>query len=188
MKLKIILAVLALVFLVGAVYSFVQLKNKQSENQELRNRLDQAVAESLRVQSNDQAQPTDSQATNSPAAAPSLNQKNGTTQFPSDIVSKNKSDYKTVKLANGEIYYGIITNYSAGVVTLNDIFYTQGFVNFSDTTANQSQISLVKRGQELDGAKDPMLIKDSSIVSIETLSQSSKVWQAIEEYNKHPAN
>jgi hypothetical protein len=89
--------------------------------------------------------------------------------------------YQAVFLDNEQVYFGKITNISDKIVVLENIFYLQN--NSSKTTGdNQSDIKLIKLGNELHGPEDSMQINRDHILFTETLRGDSKVVKAIQEY------
>jgi len=189
MKAKVIIIVLALVLLgvSGFLWFKIDGKNTQIEllNSKLegvQNKLDQAQREKTKLEDTYKKQIDDLKAQGEIAQT----QIEAKLKFSSEIISRGPADYKTVKLTNGETYYGVIKNYSGGVVTLNDIFYIQGFLDFDKASTTMSSFSLIKKGSEPDAISgDQLSINDSSIVSIATLSPASKIYQAIGEYKKY---
>ena len=194
MKFKIISIFLSVALLGGGLYFFMESRAEKAENKSLNTRLSQAqtklnetVTELSQVKISYQKQLADLQAkyNNFEAKQPTTQTAN-LVRFPSEIVSKDDYDYKTVRLKNGEYYYGIIKSYTNGVITFVDIFYIQDFIDL-DSNYTQ-QISLIKKGHELDASEDKMLIQSESIASIETLSKDGQVYRAISEYKIHGNN
>ncbi len=98
--------------------------------------------------------------------------------------------YQAVFLTNGQVYFGKVANKTSQFVTLTDIYYLQVNRNLQspsengETTANTSDLTLVKLGNELHGPQDEMQINRDHILFIENLKDSGKVVQAIENYKK----
>ena len=91
----------------------------------------------------------------------------------------------TIKLVDGEIYYGQISDLSADPVVVNNVYYnydqSKGEEKEVDETSN---IRLVKRGKETHGPDGTMNIVRSQVVYMELLQEDSKVLGAILEYEK----
>lgn len=94
--------------------------------------------------------------------------------------------YQAVFLTNGQVYFGHLSNPGGHNPVLRDIYYLQSQPsnpqNTSSSQNQQSQLSLVKLGNELHGPQDKMVIKSDQILFWENLKDSSKVVQAIHQY------
>lgn len=104
--------------------------------------------------------------------------------------SKEKtSEYQAVFLTNGQVYFGKLSGRNSRYLTLKDIYYLQlaqspqpsGSNNTSD---QQTQISLVKLGNELHGPADEMKINRDHVLFIEDMKENAKVIDAITRYQK----
>ncbi len=109
------------------------------------------------------------------------------------------SGYEAVFLTNGQVYFGKLSHADDTYATLQDIYYLQvngGAANSAQAqqpaagaaATDQSQLSLVKLGNELHGPLDSMQINRSQILFFEELKASGKVALAIEEYKKNGGN
>jgi hypothetical protein len=90
-----------------------------------------------------------------------------------------------VKLANGEIYYGQISDISADPVQINNAYYN--YDQIKDTKKEISEagsIRLVKRGQETHGPTGELDVIRSQVLFLEPLADGSKVLKAILENEK----
>jgi len=106
----------------------------------------------------------------------------------------NKGDvdsslYQAVFLANGQVYFGKISQIENDYLVLNNIYYLQANNQLqastpTDTSTSQSQMSLVKLGNELHGPTDAMYINRSQILFFENLKPDSRVVSAISAYQK----
>jgi len=104
------------------------------------------------------------------------------------------SAYNAVFLTNGQVYFGKMSENSDGYTTLKDIYYLQvvqqpGLQGSGQTEQQQqaqSQISLVKLGNELHGPVDEMNISKSQILFYESMKEDSQVVQAINNYKTNP--
>ena len=107
------------------------------------------------------------------------------------ILNRNNaelSDYQAVFLTNGQVYFGKISQTRDTYVVLKDIYYLQVNKQLqpADTqTASQSQLSLIKLGNELHGPDDLMHINRDQILFFEDLKSDGRVAQAITEYQKN---
>lgn len=109
------------------------------------------------------------------------------------------SGYQAVFLTNGQVYFGKASDMDGDYLKLVDIYYLQvnqplqtGGASTSatataanDTSANaQTQLSLVKLGNELHGPADAMEINRQQVLFIENLKSSGQVAQAISKYQQ----
>jgi hypothetical protein len=122
--------------------------------------------------------------------------------MPSKASTEKLSGYQAVFLTNGQVYFGKVSNPNDQYVKLTSIFYLQtsggssSSTNQSDSTAAstanstdpnaQTQLSLVKLGNELHGPADSMSINRDQILFIEDLKASGQVYQAILKYQATP--
>ena len=91
------------------------------------------------------------------------------------------SGWYAIKLVNGEMYFGQIADEKADPLAVKNVYYNyQG----KDETDQSSNLRLVKRGKESYGPSGEMLVVRSQVVYIEPLKKSSKVLEAILEYEK----
>lgn len=94
--------------------------------------------------------------------------------------------YSAVFLANGQVYFGKITDSNKSEITMTDVYYLQ--VNEGGTNdktfgnLNQSRFNLVKLGQELHGPTNELFINRSQVVFREYLRDDSKVVEVIKNY------
>jgi hypothetical protein len=100
--------------------------------------------------------------------------------------------YQAVFLANGQVYFGRLSEPNSQYVTLKDIYYLQVVQQqlqgqqYSQQTGQAPQISLVKLGNELHGPEDEMKISRSQILFYEDLKPDSQVVKAIKDYQSKP--
>ena len=94
--------------------------------------------------------------------------------------------YQSVTLANGAVYFGKIQSSDEATLTLADVFYLKTVQppapSGGNQAATQSQLELVKLGNELHGPTDRMIITRRQILAIQELRADSKVVTAINEY------
>jgi hypothetical protein len=98
--------------------------------------------------------------------------------------SIKKSQYQAVFLANGQVYFGKISNVSNSYVKLTDIYYLQvqqAVQPAQSSSSEQPKVSLAKLGNELHGPEDEMQINRDQVLFWENLKDDSKVVTAIKE-------
>jgi hypothetical protein len=94
--------------------------------------------------------------------------------------------YQAVFLANGQVYFGKVSNKDEGYLKMTNIFYLQlkqPLQNQNLDNLNQADLALIKLGNELHGPTDKMEINRNQVLFIEDLRPDSKVVQAIEKYS-----
>lgn len=101
----------------------------------------------------------------------------------------NSDAYHAVFLSNGQVYFGKVSHPSSQYVTLQEVFYLQVQTTLQpkDEDAEgeqtkQSEVKLVKLGQELHGPNDRMDINRDHVLFIEELKPESKVVQTIQNF------
>jgi hypothetical protein len=102
----------------------------------------------------------------------------------------NISDYSAVFLTNGQVYFGKINTLTDQELDIDSIYYLQvdqqkdlsQSGSNSSTNAANSNISLVKLGNELHGPNDRMRINRNQVLFTESLKDDSKVVSAIKNY------
>lgn len=97
------------------------------------------------------------------------------------------NQFQAVFLTNGQVYFGKLSNLDNKYVMISDVYYLQVQSNSSlqgasNSTSPNSQVSLVKLGNELHGPEDKMYIANNQMLFWENLKDSSKVVQAIDKY------
>jgi hypothetical protein len=98
----------------------------------------------------------------------------------------DQSKYQAVFLANGQVYFGNITNLNERYVHLTNIYY---LTQTSGTDANASNYSLVKLGcQQIHDPSDEMVINRDQVTFWENLESKGKVVSSINEFKKQNPN
>lgn len=99
-------------------------------------------------------------------------------------ISKDSGEWQAVFLDNGQVYFGKTCRENNETVLLKDIYYLQVTKGLqpAEGATNQSEVSLVKLGNELHGPEDEMRINRDHILFIEDLKPEGKVVLAIESY------
>lgn len=87
-----------------------------------------------------------------------------------------------VFLTNGQVYFGTISSEDKANVVLKDIYYIQ--LKDGQAATQQSDVSLLKLGNELHGPEDWMEINREHILFIEKLKSDGKVAKAIDAYKQ----
>lgn len=95
-----------------------------------------------------------------------------------DVVKPNNDTYQAVFLTNGQVYFGKLTANRTQYV-LRDVFYIQAF----DPRKTNTEIKLVKFGDELHGPEDEMVLERSQVGIWENLRLDSRVLQGILAFN-----
>lgn len=93
----------------------------------------------------------------------------------------------SVKLINGEIYYGEIADTGADPIILKNVYYNYDQASMSageEKKAEGASLRLVKRGNETHGPAGDMDIVRTQVVFMEPLKTDSKVLKAILDYEK----
>ena len=101
-------------------------------------------------------------------------------------VDKNSSWY-AVKLVDGEIFYGQITDIKTDPVAINNVYY-----NYDQAKAKEGgkaieetgTLRLVKRGKETHGPDGSLQLVRAQVLFMEPLKVDSAVLKAILEYEK----
>ncbi|MCK4539717.1 hypothetical protein KAU09_01015 [Candidatus Parcubacteria bacterium] len=100
----------------------------------------------------------------------------------------NKNFWYSIKLINGEFYYGQIKNTGADPVVLENVYYNYDQINSEQNGSGEKKESgnlrLVKRGKETHGPDGSMSIVRTQVVYMEPLREDSKVLKAILDYEK----
>ncbi|MCD4761418.1 hypothetical protein K8R32_00475 [bacterium] len=95
-----------------------------------------------------------------------------------------EATWYSVKLINGETYYGQIADISADPVVIKNVYYNYEQLNNETDKAETGNLKLVKRGNETHGPDGSMNIVRAQVVLMEPLKEESKVLTAILKYEK----
>jgi len=106
--------------------------------------------------------------------------------------SVNKNEYQAVFLTNGQVYFGKLADVRGDYLALNNIYYLQvdssiqsgttAATTTAAATSSDSNVQLIKLGNELHGPEDSMQISSKQVLFWENLKSDSKVSQAIANY------
>ncbi len=104
-------------------------------------------------------------------------------------LSSTNENWQAVFLTNGQVYFGKVVKETKSGVLLREIYYlqvTQPLQRSGDQAQaeQQSELSLVKLGNELHGPKDEMRINPYHVLFIEDLKADSRVVEAITNYKQ----
>ena len=89
----------------------------------------------------------------------------------------DKAAYQAVFLTGGQVFFGHAT-VGDGSLALSDVFYLA-----PNTDTSQPQLgALLKRGSELHGPREPMLIEQGQILFVENMRDDSQVVAAIKRF------
>ena len=105
---------------------------------------------------------------------------------PAKNLAKSQNWY-AVKLVDGEIFYGQVTDTKADPVVVSNVYYDYDQTKAGDEKKADQQatnIRLVKRGKETHGPSGTMEIVRVQVLLMEQLKTDSKVLKAILEYEK----
>ena len=96
-----------------------------------------------------------------------------------------ETKWYSIKLVNGEVYYGQVDNISADPVVVTNVYYNYEQLEGTDKDIDETgNLRLVKRGKETHGPDGTMNIVREQILYLEPLADDSKVLKAIMDYEK----
>jgi hypothetical protein len=108
----------------------------------------------------------------------------------SSAVKPEKYQAVFLNSADGQVYFGKLTNFNNQFYRLTDIFYLRVEQKIqpgsTDTTQAQNSVSLAKLGNELHGPEDEMFISKDKVMFWENLKNDGSVVKAITEYKANP--
>lgn len=100
----------------------------------------------------------------------------------------DSSKYQAVFFTNGQVYFGKLQSVNSGYMKLTDIYYLQAQANESEsenpqeTSSQNSDVQLIKLGNEVHGPEDEMIISKDQILFFENLKGNGKVSDSIKQY------
>lgn len=89
--------------------------------------------------------------------------------------------YQAVFLVSAQVYFGRLSVPNSELYLLSDVYY------LDTPPQGEQQGRLLKRGGELHGPRDPMLIPARSVLYIENVRDDSEVMAAIRRFQKGEA-
>jgi len=95
----------------------------------------------------------------------------------SEALPAMTSQYQTVVLSTGQVYFGKLEKAAGDNYMLRDVFYV---LSQSDPESRQVSNVLVRRGKELHGP-DYMVLRRNHVIMIEPVGDNSRVAQLIAE-------
>lgn len=95
----------------------------------------------------------------------------------------NSDRNQSVLLTNGQTYFGKLTVIDGDFFRLTDVFYVQsGDAETDAEEATSNNMQLIKRGEEVFGPEDPMLIARDQVLYFENIKDDSQVSQLMRDY------
>jgi len=100
------------------------------------------------------------------------------------------SKYQAVFFTNGQVYFGKLSPLNDNYLKLTDIYYLQTQstekteTNPQETSTDQSNVQLIKLGEEIHGPEDEMVLSRDQVLFYENIKADGKVGQSIEAYKK----
>jgi hypothetical protein len=104
--------------------------------------------------------------------------------------------YQAVFLSNGQVYFGKVSGLEKDYAELTEVYYLQRTTPLQSQVptegtaaqaAQQSQLTLIKLGNEIHGPKDTMILNQKHILFVENLKDDSKIVEAIKTYQAKQA-
>ncbi len=98
--------------------------------------------------------------------------------------------YQAVFFTNGQVYFGKLSLLNDEYMKLTDIFYLQTQssdgeeTNPQQTSSDESNVQLIKLGDEIHGPEDEMILSKDQVLFYENLKTDGKVANSIQEYKK----
>lgn len=99
--------------------------------------------------------------------------------------------YQAVFFTNGQVYFGKLAAFNDDYMKLTEIYYLQaqagesGSENPQATNTDQnSNVQLIKLGEEIHGPEDEMIISKDQVLFYENLKTDSKVVQSIGQFKR----
>lgn len=114
------------------------------------------------------------------------NSQNGTSSAIDD------SKYQAVFFTNGQVYFGKLDVVDRESMTLTDVYYLQTQSankteagNPQETSNDQSDVQLIKLGDEIHGPEDKMIISKDQVLFYENLKPDGKVAESIKKFKNN---
>ncbi len=99
-----------------------------------------------------------------------------TAVFGRDLPEVDRSAFQAVFLQSGQVYFGKLARRSEDMYLMTDVYY------LSEPREGFPRGQLVKRGSELHGPREPMIVPARQVLLIENLRDDSDVVQAIKKH------
>lgn len=100
----------------------------------------------------------------------------------------DKSKYQAVFFTNGQVYFGKLQDLNRDYMKLTDVYYLQSqqdgasatdSENPQETSSQQSDVQLVKLGDEIHGPEDAMIVSKQQMLFFENLKADGQVSKSI---------
>lgn len=108
------------------------------------------------------------------------------------ISSVDTSKYQAVFFTNGQVYFGKLQLLNGEYLKLTDIYYLQNNQqtaaegedanNPQQASTDQSNVQLIKLGDEIHGPEDEMVISKDQVLFYENLKTDGKVAKSIDQH------
>ena len=94
--------------------------------------------------------------------------------------------YQAVFLNGGQVYFGKLKQVNGDYFRLSNVFYIQNKNGGDSATssADTSDIQLIKLGTEVHGPEDEMIIRTDEVSFFENLKDDSKISKSIQQYKE----
>lgn len=109
--------------------------------------------------------------------------------FQNGTTAIDNSKYQAVFFTNGQVYFGKLHQFNRDQLKLTDVYYLQTQTGSStdsknpqETSTDQSNVQLIKLGNEIHGPEDAMIISKDQVLFYENLKPDGKVAQSISKY------
>lgn len=102
----------------------------------------------------------------------------------SEVSAIDSDKYQAVFFTNGQVYFGKLENLDSNYMRLSDVYYLRSeqaageagdSANPQDAAASNSNLGLVKLGEEIHGPEDEMIITREQMLFFENLKPDSRV-------------
>lgn len=94
------------------------------------------------------------------------------------------SQYRAVTMDNDQVFYGKLEGDKHDYLVLTEAFYYQPGISARGTGADQGNIRIIKVGTELHQPQDRVMLNRDHVVTVQTLTDESKIIQAMKTYLK----
>jgi len=99
------------------------------------------------------------------------------------------SKYQAVFFTNGQVYFGKLQSFNNEYLRLTDVYYLQTQSGETDSenpqqaSVDQSNVRIIKLGDEIHGPEDEMIISKDQVLFYENLKADGKVAESIDKFN-----
>lgn len=97
----------------------------------------------------------------------------------------NPKVFSTVFLDNQQVYFGRILSETEDTLVLDDVYYLNNSIQQSfqatlaEAATGSAKLSLIQRGDELHGPRNPMVINRDHVLFYEEMKETSEIMDAI---------